>query len=326
MTPTASPRPTRRYFEAIHPADRARAEAAGADTIAGGPAVDLECRVVRPGGVERVIHARGTTIKDDAGQVVRMVGTVQDITGLAQTRQRLEQANRQNEALLNSAADGIHGLDLEGCITFVNPAATALTGHTVEATLGRRHHELVHHSREDGTANPAGDCPCTGGLEQGVPRTVCDEVFWRSDGASFPVEYTTTPISEGDTVTGALVVFRDITERRRIERELERLNAVLAAQARRDPLTGLGNRLRLEEDLATYDARRVRYGHSYCVLLCDLDHFKTLNDRQGHQAGDDVLCAVAATLERESRTSDAVYRYGGEELLVLLAEQSLEGR
>ena len=158
-----------------------------------------------------------------------------------------------------------------------------------------------------------------------MPRTVCDEVFWRSDGASFPVEYTTTPISEGDTVTGALVVFRDITERRRIERELERLNAVLAAQARRDPLTGLGNRLRLEEDLATYDARRVRYGHSYCVLLCDLDHFKTLNDRQGHQAGDDVLCAVAATLERESRTSDAVYRYGGEELLVLLAEQSLEG-
>jgi len=313
------------YMEAIHPSDRARIEAAGADTIAGGPPVDVECRVVRPGGVERVIHARGTTIKDDGGQVVRMVGTVQDVTGLAQTRQRLEQANRQNAALLNSAADGIYGLDLDGCITFVNPAATVLTGHTVDTTLGRRHHELVHHSREDGTPNPAAGCLCTGGLEQGVPRTVCDEVFWRHDGASFPVEYTTTPISEGDTVTGALVVFRDITDRRRIERELERLNSVLAAQARRDPLTGLGNRLRLEEDLVAYDARRVRYGHSYCVLLCDLDHFKTLNDRQGHQAGDDVLCAVAAALERESRTSDAVYRYGGEELLVLLAEQSLEG-
>jgi two-component system chemotaxis response regulator CheY len=121
------------------------------------------------------------------------------------------------------------------------------------------------------------------------------------------------------------VVFRDITERRRIESELVRLNTALAEQARRDPLTGLGNRLRLEEDLVTYDARRVRYGHSYCVQLCDLDHFKALNDRQGHQAGDHVLREIAHALGRESRTSDAVYRYGGEEFLVLLAEQTLEG-
>ena len=119
-------------------------------------------------------------------------------------------------------------------------------------------------------------------------------------------------------------MFRDITERRRIEGELQRLNTVLADQARRDPLTGLGNRLRLDEDLLTYDARRVRYGYSYCVLLCDIDRFKALNDRHGHQAGDRVLREVAATLRRESRTSDAVYRYGGEEFLVLLAEQTLD--
>jgi diguanylate cyclase (GGDEF)-like protein len=150
-------------------------------------------------------------------------------------------------------------------------------------------------------------------------------VFCRGDGTRFPVEYTTTPISEGDSLTGGLVVFRNITERRRIESELVRLNTALAEQARRDPLTGLGNRLRLEEDLVTYDARRVRYGHSYCVLLCDLDHFKALNDRQGHQAGDHVLREIAHALGRESRTSDAVYRYGGEAFLVLLAEQTLEG-
>ena len=68
---------------------------------------------MRPDGVERVIHARGQAVKDDAGTLVRVIGTVQDVTGLAQTRQRLEHANRQNEALLNSAADGIYGLDLE---------------------------------------------------------------------------------------------------------------------------------------------------------------------------------------------------------------------
>ena len=206
----------------------------------------------------------------------------------------------------------------------MNPAAVALTGHAVEQALGRREHELVHHTREDGTPYPLEDCPCAAALEHGVTRNVGDEVFWRRDGTSFPVEYTVTPISEGDTLTGALIVFRDITERRRIEGELQRLNTVLADQARRDPLTGLGNRLRLDEDLLTYDARRVRYGYSYCVLLCDIDRFKALNDRHGHQAGDRVLREVAATLRRESRTSDAVYRYGGEEFLVLLAEQTLD--
>ena len=152
-------------------------------------------------------------------------------------------------------------------------------------------------------------------------------VSTRSSGAataSFPVEYTTTPISEGDTLTGALSSSATSPSgaRSRAARAAQ-LGAGRAGAPR--PLTGLGNRLRLEEDLAIYDARRVRYGHTYCVLLCDLDRFKALNDRQGHQAGDRVLCAVADTLGRESRTSDAVYRYGGEELLVLLAEQTLEG-
>jgi diguanylate cyclase (GGDEF)-like protein/PAS domain S-box-containing protein len=313
------------YIDAIHPSDRARVEAAAQQTLATGAAVELEHRALRPDGVERVVHARGEAVRDEAGELVRLVGTIQDVTELAQARQRLEQANRQNEALLRSVPEGIYGVDLEGRITFVNPAAEALTGYPAAATLGRRLHDLVHHTREDGTPYPLEDCACTGRLEPGAARTVSDEVFWRSDGTSFPVEYTTTPISEGDTVTGGLVVFRDITERRRIEGELVRLNTALAKQVRRDPLTGLGNRLRLEEDLIAYDARRVRYAHSYCVLLCDLDRFKALNDRQGHQVGDSVLRQVADTLQRESRTSDAVYRYGGEELLVLLAEQTLEG-
>jgi diguanylate cyclase (GGDEF)-like protein/PAS domain S-box-containing protein len=313
------------YFESIHPSDRPRVEAAVQDSLTTGAPLEHDCRVVRPDGVERVVHARGRVISDEAGEVVGLVGTVQDITELAHARQRLEQASRQNEALLNSAADGIYGVDLGGRITFVNPAAEALTGNPVEATLGRRLHDLVHHTREDGTPNPRVGCRCTVGLEDGTASAVSDEVFWRRDGTSFPVEYTTTPITEAGTLTGALVVFRDIMERRKIEGELVRLNSALAEEARRDPLTGLGNRLRLEEDLTAYDARRVRYGHTYCVLLCDLDHFKALNDRQGHQAGDRVLREVADTLRRESRTGDGVYRYGGEELLVLLAEQTLDG-
>ena len=106
--------------------------------------------------------------------------------------------------------------------------------------------------------------------------------------------------------------------------ELEGLNGKLAALARRDALTGLGNRRALEEDLGLLEARVNRYGHSYCVALFDIDHFKSYNDTYGHQAGDVALQAVAAQFGRGARSGDAVYRYGGEEFLCIFPEQSLE--
>lgn len=106
--------------------------------------------------------------------------------------------------------------------------------------------------------------------------------------------------------------------------ELGRLNDELFAMSRRDPLTLLGNRLRLREDLETLSAQAERYGHSYCAILCDVDHFKLYNDHYGHLAGDDVLKAVAEVVARTIRQGDTVYRYGGEEFLAILPEQSLE--
>jgi diguanylate cyclase (GGDEF)-like protein len=94
--------------------------------------------------------------------------------------------------------------------------------------------------------------------------------------------------------------------------------------ARHDVMTGLGNRLRLGEDLEVLCGRVTRYGHVYCIALFDIDNFKGYNDGAGHSGGDDVLRIVAETLQREIRSGDAVYRYGGEEFLVLLPEQSIE--
>ena len=107
--------------------------------------------------------------------------------------------------------------------------------------------------------------------------------------------------------------------------ELERLNAVLREDSRRDHLTGLGNRMRQEEDLEILASRFERYGHDFSVVLFDVDRFKAYNDTAGHQAGDDVLRAVANALIHQARGGDSVYRYGGEELLVVLPEQSLDG-
>jgi diguanylate cyclase (GGDEF)-like protein len=106
--------------------------------------------------------------------------------------------------------------------------------------------------------------------------------------------------------------------------ELEILNDELMAIARRDPLTDLGNRRALDEDLELLEARVSRYGHRYCMALIDVDQFKSYNDTYGHQPGDAALRAVAAELTAQARGGDALYRYGGDEFLCIFPEQSLD--
>jgi two-component system, cell cycle response regulator len=106
--------------------------------------------------------------------------------------------------------------------------------------------------------------------------------------------------------------------------ELEKLNRMLFEQSRQDVLTSLGNRLRLTEDLQSLQSRAERYGHTYAVVVCDVDFFKAYNDRYGHLAGDDVLRRVAATISSGLRNGDSAYRYGGEEFLIVLPEQNAE--
>jgi diguanylate cyclase (GGDEF)-like protein len=103
--------------------------------------------------------------------------------------------------------------------------------------------------------------------------------------------------------------------------EVERLNEILYRESRTDALTGLANRLRLDQDLAVLKGRVDRYGHKYAVVLFDIDNFKKYNDRYGHPAGDDVLRRVAGATVARIRKSDVAYRYGGEEFAVVLPEQ-----
>jgi two-component system cell cycle response regulator len=109
------------------------------------------------------------------------------------------------------------------------------------------------------------------------------------------------------------------------QEELERLNTKLFSDSRRDALTGIGNRLAQGEELARLSARATRYGHTFCVALFDVDHFKGYNDGCGHLAGDAALQAVAGALAQSCRSGDELFRYGGEELLVVLPEQDLAG-
>lgn len=127
---------------------------------------------------------------------------------------------QQNELILNAAGEGIYGLDLLGRTTFANPAAAAMTGHSIEELLGKSMHDIVHHSHESGEHYGRYDCPIYAAFQDGLVRNVCDEVFWRKDGSSFPVEYTSTPIYNSGEIVGAVVVFRDISIRKRTEERL----------------------------------------------------------------------------------------------------------
>jgi diguanylate cyclase (GGDEF)-like protein len=134
-------------------------------------------------------------------------------------------------------------------------------------------------------------------------------------------DYLTKPLEPFD-VQVRLVAAQRVTT---LHGQLANYREELARLARTDPLTQLRNRLSLNDDLEALHARSDRYQRPYCITMCDVDHFKSYNDTCGHQAGDDVLRAVAATLARQAREVDGVYRYGGEEFLLLLPEQSLSG-
>ncbi len=140
------------------------------------------------------------------------------------------QLTQQNRQILDSAGEGIYGLDSEGKTTFINPAATRLLGYTVAETLNQSMHALTHHTRPNGTPYPRAECPIYAAFTDGQARRVDWEVFWRKDGTSFPVEYSSNPIVEDGKIAGAVVAFRDITERVRanaqIQQQLNRLDAL----------------------------------------------------------------------------------------------------
>lgn len=368
--------------------------------------------------------------------------------------------------ILDAAGDGIYGLDLDGYVTFVNPAAREMTGWSLEDLRGRTQHSMVHHSHPDGSHYPREDCPIYKALRDGQIHRREDEVFWRKDGSSFPVSYTSTPILRDGVPAGAVIIFSDITNRLRQEAweksksslftsilAQEPLKAVLKAltkafralhsnallifhvrqechlflldcgdlpeivcghlkqvpivadssdtcaraafwgkeqicsgedaldsssmghevclpllsadgevlgtmsvfsdasnsdhlrsavqsaadfarlalehdnlqhqlkhQAQHDLLTGLPNRLLLQDRLDQAIASAKRRGSSVGVCFIDLDRFKQINDTLGHGTGDEYLKKITSILRGNCREIDTLARQGGDEFILLLPD------
>jgi len=127
---------------------------------------------------------------------------------------------RENQLILHAVGEGIYGVDAEGRTTFVNPAAEQMLGWRGDELMGRVTHRVVHHSHEDGSLFPLKECPIYAAFRDGSVRRVGEDWFWRKDGSGFPVEYTSTPIMDNGHPVGAVVVFRDISQRLDAQREL----------------------------------------------------------------------------------------------------------
>ena len=162
----------------------------------------------------------------------RMLGAAVDITDRKRAIESLRRLQQQNELLLTSAAEGILGLDLQGNHTFVNPAAARMLGYTPEELLRRYGHDTWHHAKADGSPYPSEECLICAAFRDGAVRRVSNEVFWRKDGTSFPVGYTSTPIYQQGRLVGAVVTFQDVTEQKQAQAEVLRQRAELAHVAR----------------------------------------------------------------------------------------------
>jgi len=177
-----------------------------------------EIELVKPDGSILPAETCGKEISY-RGRQARLV-SMRDITERKRTEEKVARLSQQNILILNSAAEGILGVDLQGNHTFVNPAAARMLGYEVEELLGRPSHSTWHHTKSDGNPYPEEECEIYAAYREGVVHHASNEVFWRKDRTSFPAEYASTPICEEGRLAGAVVTFADITERVKAEQAL----------------------------------------------------------------------------------------------------------
>ena len=299
------------YLERVHADDRERVQTAIGTALADGEAFRFDERIVRPDGTVRTLASRGHVHRDPQGRPLRMVGICQDVT----ESRRAERALRDSEERFHRAFDdagtgmaliGVRGEE-EDRFLEVNEALCLLLRTSSDDLLGVRIGDMTHH---DDIAE----------LKERVRRLVAGEVdtvhcegrLIDADGGVVWIAFSTSLIHDGEgQPLYAISQLQDMTERKRFEVQLQHL-------ADHDPITGLFNRRRFDEELARELASAQRYHTGGAVLALDLDNFKYVNDTLGHSAGDELITSVSEILRGRLRTTDIVARLGGDEFAIIL--------
>src|SRR4051794_20491703 len=307
----------RAHDRLIHPDDAAAVRRALARAAIDGEPFDITYRLLRPDGVERIMHGRGAPADRVDGEIRRVWGTTQDVTD----RHRLEVSRREAEARFRAAFEhapiGVCVLDFGGddpgqWVT-VNPALAELLGHERDVLLDTRISRILHPEELPATGRRL-TALVTGAVERVTAE--CRMMHREGHVVWTLVTVAAIPGEDGRPAYGIAQIV-DITERKRFEGQLRHL-------ADHDALTGLFNRRRFEEELERALADAERYGRHGALLVLDLDGFKYVNDTLGHPVGDQLITRLAATLRAELRETDVIARLGGDEFGVILPEAGAE--
>ncbi|WP_432695601.1 diguanylate cyclase [Marinobacterium sp. YM272] len=244
--------------------------------------------------------------------VIAVVSVLLSVLAVQHTR--LRQQQQRTDAISAAVGEGIFVLGPKGESVFVNSSAAELTGYSMDELLNSDIHALIHaHSHDHDDSS----CPILGTLKTGIPYEG-DELFRHRNGSMLPVVVTSRPMFQEGKITGVVTVFRDITERKKMEERLARMASI-------DELTGVLNRRALVGAISNEIARIHRSSRKSALIMIDFDHFKQVNDNYGHEAGDKVLQHVVELARECLRESDLLGRLGGEEFAALLPDTSLEG-
>lgn len=216
--------------------------------------------------------------------------------------------------LLDQLNEGAYFVDPNRKIIYWNKKAEEITGYSAKEVVGSFCWDnLLKHVDSSGRRLCFTQCPLAATIKDGEEREA--EVFLRhKEGFRLPVGVRCSQMMEGGEVTGGIELFRDISPKKRIERE----NKQLKQMSTMDRLTKIGNRRSLEQAMAIRTANMNREGRLFGMLFIDIDHFKQVNDKWGHEVGDNVLQIVASTLRNNSRGGEVVGRWGGEEFVVIV--------
>ncbi|MDP9120890.1 MAG: EAL domain-containing protein, partial [Acidobacteriota bacterium] len=276
-----------------------------------------ELRVRARDGRVRWLLDRGRALCDEAGATVRMIGVAHDITKRKADEEALAQEKERAQVTLASIGDGVIRTDAHGVVDYLNPVAERLTGWSVAEACGRPVGEVFRVIDEATSASlpdPVERC-----LREGrVVELPGASLLVRRDGTEFAIRDSVAPIRDrADRIAGSVLVFKDVTQLRGMEREMIYL-------ARYDALTGLINRREFEKRLRDSIANAHATGRLHALFYLDLDEFKLVNDTCGHLAGDEMLKQVAGRLSAQLCKTDTLARLGGDEFGVLLEDTSIE--
>lgn len=235
---------------------------------------------------------------------------------LEKANEDLEDNRNHLRLILDSTAEGIYGLDLEGNCTFCNNSVLDLLGYEDEDELiGKQMHYTIHHSRRDGSRMELEECKILKAIKDGTQVHVDDEVFWKKDGTYIDVEYSVYPQIKDDVVVGGVVSFMDITETKEAQEKIHYLST-------HDPVTGLYNRQFIESEIKRID---MDINLPISIIYGDVNGLKLLNDIYGHDKGDELLRKTSEVLKKATRLDDIVARIGGDEFVIILKRTDREG-